>query len=193
MNRNVLQLPIQACRGAYFPYFKIHAPIFCCPLFFEEYPNPQVRMDKMINELTIDYNPSPWELTSRIHPLIFLWRLWRTFLESFFKLLYTTMVVEIFQIYCVKITWRYIFESRNWIYSFLVMPLNKTLPQNRKKLPILPKQHFLKIYFSPSRKRGRLCSWKNDQNCTCKSIMIINFDKYYDLCDLYISGFFKVL
>ena len=27
----------------------------------------------MVNEHTVDYHPSPSELTSRIHPLIFLW------------------------------------------------------------------------------------------------------------------------
>ena len=49
------------------------APIFCCSLFFEEYLNPQVRSNKMVNEHTIYYHPSPSELTSRIHALIFLW------------------------------------------------------------------------------------------------------------------------
>ena len=35
--------------------------------------NPQVRISKMVNEHTVDYHPSPSELTSRIHPLIYLW------------------------------------------------------------------------------------------------------------------------
>ena len=36
--------------------------------------NPQVKINKMVNEHTVDYTPpSPSELTSRIHPLIFLW------------------------------------------------------------------------------------------------------------------------
>ena len=46
---NFLQPLMQMCRGPYIPFFKINAPIFCCPLFFEEYLNPQD------------------------HPLIFLW------------------------------------------------------------------------------------------------------------------------
>ena len=70
---NFFQPPIQVCRGTSIPYFKINTPIFCCSLFFEEYLNPQVRMNKVVNEHTVDYHPSPSELTSRIHPRIFLW------------------------------------------------------------------------------------------------------------------------
>ena len=70
---NFLQPPLPVCRGAYIPYFKINAPIFCCLLFFQPQVNPQVRISKMVNKYTIDYEPSPSQLTSRIHPLIFLW------------------------------------------------------------------------------------------------------------------------
>ena len=70
---NFLQPPVQVCIGAYIPYFKINSPIFCCPLFFEEYLNPQVRINKMVNKHTVDYHPSPSEWTSRIHSLVFLW------------------------------------------------------------------------------------------------------------------------
>ena len=59
-------------RVAYIPYFKINAPIFCCPLFSENYLNPQVRINRMVNKHTVNYNPSPSQLTSRIHPLIVL-------------------------------------------------------------------------------------------------------------------------
>ena len=48
---NFLQPPIQA-------YFKINSLIFCCPIFFEEYLNPLVRINKMVNEHTVDYHPS---------------------------------------------------------------------------------------------------------------------------------------
>ena len=60
------------CRGACIPYFKINAP-FSAAIFFEECLNPQVRSNKMVNEHLVDYHLSPSELTSRIHPLIFLW------------------------------------------------------------------------------------------------------------------------
>ena len=52
------------CKGAYVPYFKISSPIFCCSLF---------SISKMVNEHTVNYHSRPWELTSRIQPLICLW------------------------------------------------------------------------------------------------------------------------
>ena len=70
---NFLQPPIPVCRGAYILYFKINAPIFCCPLFSENYFNLRVRINKMVNKHTADYHPSPSQVTSRINPLIFLW------------------------------------------------------------------------------------------------------------------------
>ena len=48
-------------------------PIFCCPLFFENYLNPQAMINKMVNKHTVNYHPSPSQLISRIHTLIFLW------------------------------------------------------------------------------------------------------------------------
>ena len=32
-----------------------------------------IRINKMVNEHTIDYHPSLSELTPKIHPLLFLW------------------------------------------------------------------------------------------------------------------------
>ena len=64
---------LSVCRGVYIHYFKINPPIFCCPLFFENYLNPQVRINKMVNKHTVDYHPSPSQVDSRIHLLIFLW------------------------------------------------------------------------------------------------------------------------
>ena len=64
---------IPVCRGVYIHYFKINPPIFCCPLFSKNYLNPQARINKMVNKHTVDYHPSPSQLISRIHTLIFLW------------------------------------------------------------------------------------------------------------------------
>ena len=41
------------CIGAYIPYFKINAPIFCCFIFFEECLNSQVRIYKMVKNLLL--------------------------------------------------------------------------------------------------------------------------------------------
>ena len=50
------------------PLFQNHQPFFCYPLFFEEYLNPPVRVNKMANKYTFDYHPSSSRLTSRLHP-----------------------------------------------------------------------------------------------------------------------------
>ena len=118
---NFLQSPLQVCRGAHIPYFKINSPIFCCPLFLEEYLNPQGRINKLANEHSVDYHLSPSELTSRIHLLIFIWTPKDLYLQNIFSIFFPTcmaiMIAEIFHFYGVKIT-----ENANWIYSFSLMP-----------------------------------------------------------------------
>ena len=129
---NFLQHSIQVYRGAYIPYFKINAPNFCCFIFFQERLNLQVRFNKMVNEHTVDYPPSPPEFTSRINHLIFYGLLRGLYLENieyflnFFLIpVYLTMVAKKFQIDGVKITGKYICESKHWIC--LLMPPRKTL------------------------------------------------------------------
>ena len=67
--------PNKSVQRCLYPLFQINAPIFSCPLFFEEYLNPLVKISNMVNEHTVDYHPSSLGLTSRIRPLIFLWTL----------------------------------------------------------------------------------------------------------------------
>ena len=52
--------------------FQNQSPIFCCPLFSENYLNPQARINKIVNKHAVDYHPSPSQLISKIHTLIFL-------------------------------------------------------------------------------------------------------------------------
>ena len=64
------------------------------------------------------------------------------FLEFFHKPVYSTMVVEKFQIYAVKITGKYICESKNWMFIF-THALKQNSPLGfHQKLPILPEQRF---------------------------------------------------
>ena len=53
--------------------FQNQSPIFCCPLFSENYLNPQDRINKIVNKHTVDYHPIPSQLISRIQTIIFLW------------------------------------------------------------------------------------------------------------------------
>ena len=143
------------CRGVYIPQFKINPLIFCCPL---------------VNKHTVNYEPSPSQLVSRIHHLIFLWTtlilhisiyfyiskgfISRIFLDFFLKPIYSTMITEKFQIHSVKITGKYICESKNWICSFLLMPPRKTLPrifiiipQADRNCPFLPNSVVWRYFF----------------------------------------------
>ena len=54
--------------------FQNQSLIFCCPLFSENYLNPQARINKIVNKHAVDYHPSPSQLISKIHTLIFLWK-----------------------------------------------------------------------------------------------------------------------
>ena len=98
--------------------------------------NPQVKINKMINEHTVNYHPSPSELTSRIHPLIFLWTP-RGFIFTpecflnFLKPIFRTMVAEKFQIPGVKITGKCIFWVKKLnLFIFTYVPKQKSLPDS---------------------------------------------------------------
>ena len=151
---------IPVCRGDYIHYFKINPPVFCCPLFSENYPNSQVRINKMVNKHTVDYQPSPSQLISRIHLLIFLWTpKWVTSRESFLSFSLNLYILpwlwKSFKFIVLRLLPN-TFVGQNHFYSF---PPSKTppgfchYPPGRRKLPIPPEQHFLKIFF-PEQKGG---------------------------------------
>ena len=55
-----------------YPPFQNQSPIFCFPLFSENYLYHQGRINKMVKKHTVNYHPSPSQLISRIHLLVFL-------------------------------------------------------------------------------------------------------------------------
>ena len=60
------------CRGVYIHYFKINPPHFLLsPLFWKL--SQLSGQDQRNGKHTVDYHPSPSQLISRIHTLIFLW------------------------------------------------------------------------------------------------------------------------
>ena len=54
------------------PISKSTPSLFGCSLFSKEYLNPQVKINKMVNQHSVDYRTSPSGLPSEIHPIIFL-------------------------------------------------------------------------------------------------------------------------
>ena len=63
--QNFLHPPTQVPRGAYIPYFK-SMPHFLLLNLFRRMSLSQVRISKTVNKHTVDYQPIPSELTSRI-------------------------------------------------------------------------------------------------------------------------------
>ena len=153
------------CRGVYIHYFKINPPIFCCPLFSKNYLNPQARINKMVNKHTVDYHPSPSQLISRIHTLIFLWTPKgfispESFLNFFLNLYIPPWLWKSFKVIVLRLL-QYICESKNWICSFLIMPPSKTLSQvfiiilqADGNCPFLPNSVFEDIFSWGERGRG---------------------------------------
>ena len=90
------------------PLLESNALLFCCSLFFKEYCNMQIRINKMVNEESVDYHLSPLRLISKIHLSGFFCPLRAlSFSEIFFefalKSVYPTMVREHIQICGVQI------------------------------------------------------------------------------------------
>ena len=151
-----------------------------CMKFFSDicmtYLNLQVRINKMVNEHTVDYHPSLSELTSTIHPLIS-----------------HISVAKKFKIHGVKITTKCICESKNLICSFLLMSPSKNLSQvliittpGRRKFPNSPTQRFL-YFFSAEREENYGAEKMTKIKLT--RALVTSFDEFHHLSNHNIFGF----
>ena len=147
--------PIQVCSGTSNSYFRIKAPFFCCPLFCKEYLSPQVMVQEIVKEHSVDYHPSH----SRIHCLMYLKNGCRIFSET-----------------CISHhgCWKF---SNSWcsdywekhlpvkklnlnIFSLSLFPRQNSAqgsyhhPQAEENYSFLPRKVFPKISFTKSAKRG---------------------------------------
>ena len=108
------------------------------------------------------------------------------------------MVAQKFQSYSVKITGKYICESKNWICSFLLIYPSKTLSQI---LSLSPRQYeltrssqtaFSEVYFFPRRNDGggEGGDYGDEKIANIKPTkeVVASFDKLYHLFNLYILG-----
>ena len=156
-------------------YFKINPPLFYCPLFSENYLNPQVRINKMVNKHTVDYHPSYSQLISRIHFLIFL----RTpkgfispesFLNFFLNLYIPPRLQKSFKFIELRLLGNTFVSQKIESVHFTYDPKQSSTlgfyhnPPGRRKLLIAPEYCFLKIFFPEQKGGRRLWSWKKYQN-----------------------------
>ena len=156
----------KVCRGIYVPCFKLTPTLSAAPYFINK-----IRINTVVNKHTVDYQPSPSGLTSRIHPLIFRWRPQGSISPDNSWIFSQTCIFhhgenfsygENFQIYGVKITGKCICQSKKLIFLFIFScPWANSLqiliitPTGRKILHISPRQLFFwKSWYKKGRARN---------------------------------------
>ena len=149
----------------------------------------------MVNKHTVNYHPSPSQLISRIHTLIFLWTPKgfispESFLNFFLNLYIPPWLWKSFKFIVLRSLQIHLWVI-NWICSFLLMPRSKTLPQlfiiilqADVNCSFLPNSVFWR-YFFLSRKWGE--DYGVDKNTKISNGIGHKFHKFH-LCNLYILG-----
>ena len=169
---------IPVCRGVYIPYFKINPPIFCCPLFSENYLNPQVRV-----RISIIVNWTPKRLISPVLNLLLNlyippW-LWKSFKFIVLRLLKIHLWLKKLNLFNFNHASKQ--NSPPGFYHY---------PQADRNCPFLPNSIFWG-YFFLNRKRGqRIMELKKFTKLT--RVLVTSFDghKSHHLWNLYILGLF---
>ena len=113
------QPPALVCSSCMNPYFKINTPLFCCPLFFKECLNPQVRIKKMANEdsansYLVSFGRNIKDTSSHISIKSLGLYPSSENLSNFFLKLYIPLVGKKIKIYDVQITGKSIGYLENW-------------------------------------------------------------------------------
>ena len=119
----------------------------------------------MVNKHTVDYDPSPSQLISRMHTLIFLWTPKEfispeSFLNFFLNLYIPPWLWKSFKFIVLRLL-----QMHLWVKKLNMFISNHTLkpksppgfyhyPPGRRQLPFPSKQHFLKIFFPEEKGRG---------------------------------------
>ena len=139
------------CGGVYVQYFKINLFILWCPLFFENYLNPQVRINKIVDKHTVDYHPSPSQLILRIHSLIFLWTPKRfispeSFLNFFLNLFIPPWLRKSFKFIVLRSLQIHLWVKKIECFNFYSCPQAKLAPK-QTGIAHSYRTAFLKIFF----------------------------------------------
>ena len=185
------------CRGVYIHYFKINSPIFCCPLFSENYLNPQVRINKMVNKHTVDYHLSPSQLISRIHPLIFLWApkgfiFPESFLNFFLNQYIPPWLQKGFKFIMLRLLANTFVSQKIESVHFYSYPKQNPLPSlspRQKGIAHSSGTRFSEDIF-PEQKGGgsgeRIMELKKIPKLL--RVLVTSSNKFYHLCNFYIFG-----
>ena len=155
----------------------------------------------MVNKHIVDYHPSHSQLTSRTHPLIYLYALSLGFIstESFlnfflnlyiapwlqkdFKFIVLRLLENIFGSRKIDSVYVYSYAKLNFATGFYHYP-----PEG--SYSFLPNSVFWRSIFSPAEGgSGGLCS-KKITKIKLTRTLFTSFDKFHHLCSLYIFDFF---
>ena len=174
------------CRGVYIHYFKINPPIFCCPLFSQNHLNPPVRINKMVNKHTVDYQPSPSQLISRTHLLVLLWTPEgfispESFLSFFLSLYIPPWLRKSFKFIVLRLL-----QIHFWVKKATTRPPPLACfhhySQADGNCPFLPNSVFWRYFFLSRKERERIIELKKLPKLT--KLLVTSFDKFHHLCKL---------
>ena len=150
------------------------------------------------NKHAVRYHPSPSQLISRIHTLVFLW-IPKGFISpesflNFFINLYTPPLLRKSFKFIVLVKLRLLqvhlwFKKLN-LFIFTHAPKKKSTPgfyhypPGRRELPIPQKQRFLRYFFL--RRKGGEDDGVEKKQPKLTKVSATSFDKFHHLCNLYI-------
>ena len=144
----------------------------------------------MVNKHTVDYHPSPSQLISRIHPLIFLWTpkghiSLESFLNFFLNLYIPLWLRKSFKFIVLRLLQIHLWVKKLNLLDFTHAPQAKlssrflSLPPRQTGTVLSSRTAFFEDIFFPEEKGWRgwgLWSWKNYQNWQrYRSQVLINF------------------
>ena len=165
--------------------------------------NPKVRINKMVNKHTVDYQPSPSEVTWRIHLLIFLWTPKgfvfspEYFLNFFSNLYIGQWLRESCKFMVLRLLENAFVSQKNESVHFYLCPKQKSLlgsyhnHSRHEEITHFSHTTFFVFFFSMESEEDY-----GDQKMTkikLARVLVTSFDKFHHFCNYYIFGFCSVV
>ena len=118
----------------------------------------------MINRHTVDYHPSLSQLTSKIHPFLFLWTRNGFISPEYFLIFFSNLYIppwlqKSFKFMVLRLLANTFVNQRVESVHFYSCPEQNSppcsyhYPKGSTKFPIPPELRFLKVYFFPNEKK----------------------------------------
>ena len=175
--------------------FQNQSPIFCCPLFSVSYLNPQARINKMVNKHTVNYHPSPSQLISRIHTVMFPWTPKgfispESFLNFFLNPYIPVWLRKSFKFILLRLLqihlWVKQIESVHFYSCHQAKLSARFLSLSRRETGIayFSRTAFLEYIFSWGERGEGIMELKKIPKLT--KVSVTSFDKFHYLCNLYL-------